>query len=218
MRRPGWTGNQVAVDDGAGDVDGDISGAGEFHFRRAGGIGIELSPFEYTGGSEQLWTVAESGNGLVGLGKVTNDVEDLGIETQVLRSATAGDDKAIVLRRIEVVEGGVEREVVASFFGVGLVAFEVVDRAADLIAFFLAGADGVHGVANHLQGLERHHDLVVLDEIAGEQEKFCGFHEVNSSAPSLPQGDELRRARLFEFAGQSDGARILLKKPAVHRE
>jgi hypothetical protein len=32
------------------------------------------------------------------------------------------------------------------------------------------------GVAHHLQGLKRNHDLVILDEVAGQQQKLCGFH------------------------------------------
>jgi hypothetical protein len=37
-----------------------------------------------------------------------------------------------------------------------------------------------------LQGLERNHDLVVLNKVAGEQQQLCVFHRANSSAPNLP--------------------------------
>ena len=64
----------------------------------------------------------------------------------------------------------------AGLFGVGLVALEVVDGRLDRVAGRLAGADGVDGVADHLQGLERDHDLVILDEVAGEQQDALGGH------------------------------------------
>ena len=120
--------------------------------------------------------MAERGNGLVGLGKVANHVENLGVEAQILGRAAAGNDEAVVVRGIDLVEGGIEREVVAALFGVGLIALEVVNRGANLIAFLLAGTDGVNGVAHHLQRLKRNHDLVVLNKIAGQQQELCMFH------------------------------------------
>ena len=82
--------------------------------------------------SQQLRTVAERGNGLVGLGKVADDVENFGVEAQILGRAAAGNDEAVVARGIDLVECGVEREVVAALFSVGLIALEVVDRGADI--------------------------------------------------------------------------------------
>ena len=131
--------------------------------------------------------MAERGNGLVGPVEVTDDVENSGIEAEILWRTAAGDNKAVILRRIDLVESCVEREVVATFFRIGLIALEVMDGGADLIAFLLAGADGVDRVADHLQSLEWDHDLVVLNKIAGEKQKLLGFHDANSSAPSLPQ-------------------------------
>jgi hypothetical protein len=33
-------------------------------------------------------------------------------------------------------------------------------------------------MADHLQGLKGNHDLVVFNEIAGEQQQFCGSHRL----------------------------------------
>ncbi len=100
----------------------------------------------------------------------------LGIEAQVFRGAAAGDDQGVVVGRLDVGEGGVEGEVVARLFAVGLVALEVVHGGLDLLAGLLAGADRVHGMADHEQGLERHHGFVVFGEITGNHQDFLGSH------------------------------------------
>ncbi len=83
--------------------------------------------------------------------------------------------RPLVVLRLDVGEGGVEDEVVAALFGVGLVAFEVVDGGADVLAGLLVGADGVDDVADHLEGLKGDHDFVVFDVVADEHEQICGL-------------------------------------------
>jgi hypothetical protein len=61
---------------------------------------------------------------------------------------------------------------VTGFLAVGLVAFEVMDRGAHGLAGGLVRAHGVHGVTDHLQGLERHHHFVVFDVIADQHQNF----------------------------------------------
>lgn len=170
VRGPGRASDEVAVDDGVRHIDRDVGSAGELNFRSAGRIGIELAALDDAGSSEQLRAVTERGDRFVGLREVANEVENLWVKAKILRGPAAGNDEAVVVRRVDLVEGGIEREVVTAFFGVGLIAFEIVDRGADLIAFLLAGADCVDAVAYHLQGVERNHDLVVLNKIAGEQQ------------------------------------------------
>ncbi len=63
----------------------------------------------------------------------------------------------------------------ATLFGVGLVAFEVMDGGANELAGLLVGADGVDGVADHLKGLEGNHDFVVFDVVAYEHEELCSL-------------------------------------------
>ena len=69
----------------------------------------------------------------------------------------------------------------AGFFGVGLVALEVVDGGADELAGLLVGADGVDGVADHLQGLKGDHDFVVLDVVANDHEQLRVCHGASLS-------------------------------------
>ena len=82
--------------------------------------------------------VADGGDRLVAFGEMADDFEDPWVEAEVLGGAAAGDDEAGILQR-DVGEGGVEGEVVAGLFGVGLVAFEVVDGGADVLAGLLSG-------------------------------------------------------------------------------
>jgi hypothetical protein len=93
-----------------------------------------------------------------------------GIQPQILRRAAAGNHQGVVVRCIHLIECRVEGEVVSALLGVGLVAFKVVDGGAYLVALLLAGANRVHAVAHHLQRLKRNHDLVVFNEIAGQQQ------------------------------------------------
>ena len=165
---PGGAGDEVAVGDGLGHLERDEGAAGEFDLGGACGVGVEALAGDDTGGSEDLRTVAERCDGFVGLGEVADDVEDFGVEAEVLGSAAAWDDETVVVLRLDVGEGGVEDEVVASLFGVGLVAFEVVDGSADELTGLLVGTDCVDSVSDHLEGLEGNHDFVVFDVVAYE--------------------------------------------------
>ncbi|MNF04965.1 hypothetical protein D3C80_2045950 [compost metagenome] len=75
----------------------------------------------------------------------------------------------------------VEGKQVARFFTVGLVAFEIVDRRAHRLSGGFVRAHGVHAMANHLQGLERHHHFIVFDVIADQHQNFFRRHGEDSS-------------------------------------
>ncbi len=94
MGGPGGAGDEVAVGDGVGDVEGDEDGAGEFDLGGAGGVGVDALARDDAGGGQKLRAVAESGDGLVGFGEVADDLEDARVEAQVLGRAAAGDDEA----------------------------------------------------------------------------------------------------------------------------
>ena len=67
----------------------------------------------------------------------------------------------------------------AAFFGVGLVAFEVMNGGANVLAGFLVGADGVDDVAYHLEGLKRYHNFIIFNVVSNEHEQVRGLvHEV----------------------------------------
>ena len=102
--------------------------------------------------------------------------DDGGIEPQIFRRPAAGDDKGIVGIGFGVGESGIQREIMATFFRIGLISLEIVDRRRDLFARRLAGAYGVNGVTKGEQRLERHHCLVVLGEIAADHQNFLAAH------------------------------------------
>jgi len=114
--------------------------------------------------------MADGGDGLVRVGEVPDDLQHPLVQADVLWGTPAGYDQRIVVLRLDAVERGVEGEVVARLLTVSLIALEVVDRRAYLLATLFVRADRVHGVAHHLQGLEGHHDLVVLHEVADQHE------------------------------------------------
>src|SRR6185437_13355156 len=45
-----------------------------------------------------------------------------------------------------------------------------------LLALLLSRANSIDRVPHHLESLKRDHDLVVLNKIAGQQQKLCRFH------------------------------------------
>src|SRR5690606_18038610 len=81
---------------------------------------------------------------------------------------------------------------------VSLIALEVVDGGANLIVGPLVRADGVDGMPDHLQGLEGHHDLVILNVVTYEHQNlfchcsllllYCWGKRQTAAAPSARQG------------------------------
>ena len=98
------------------------------------------------------------------------------VEAQVFGGTAAGDDQRVVVLGAYGGELGIEGEQVTRLFAVGLVAFEIVYGRAHLLAAGLAGTYGVHGMADHLQGLKRNHRFVVLGEVTGEHENHLCCH------------------------------------------
>ena len=75
--------------------------------------------------------------------------DHLRVEAQVFRGAATGNDQRVVVLDPDVVEAGIECEVVTRLFRVGLVTLEVVDRGAYLLPGLFARADGVYRMADH---------------------------------------------------------------------
>ena len=94
MSGPGGAGDELAIGEGAGHLDGDVGAAGELDLGGAGWIGIDSLAGDDVRGGQQLRAVAERGDGFVGLVEVANDGEDFGVEAEVFRGASAGDDEA----------------------------------------------------------------------------------------------------------------------------
>ena len=68
-----------------------------------------------------------------------------------------------------------------SFFGIGLVALEIVNGGAHEFAGFFAGASGMHAVADHKQRLVRHHHLIIFHVIAHQHKNRLLRHRVSES-------------------------------------
>jgi len=120
--------------------------------------------------------MAHRGDRLGRGGEFLDDGDHARVQAQVLGGASAGDHQRVIFGHVDIVEAGVEREQMPRLFGVGLVAFEVVNRGFDGVAGPLAGADSVHRVPHHLQRLERHHGLVVFRKVARQKQNFLSCH------------------------------------------
>src|SRR4051812_5701860 len=86
--------------------------------------------------------------------------DDMWVKPEILRGAATRQDQTVVVGRVHQAEGEVEREVMAWFFAVGLVAFEIVYRSAHGIAGLLARTYRMHHVSYGLQRLEGNHGFV----------------------------------------------------------
>jgi hypothetical protein len=109
--------------------------------------------------------MAERGYGLIGFRKVADDFEDFRFRAQIFGGAASGDYEGVVIFGTNFRESGVQREIVAGLFGVGLIAFEIMNGGAHELAGFFVGTSGVNGMAEDLESLERNHYLVVFDVI-----------------------------------------------------
>ena len=119
--------------------------------------------------------MADGGDGFIGLCELLDDLDDFRIEAKIFGRAASGDHESVVGFRFDGVEGGVQGEIVAALFGVGLVTFEIVNTRGDELAGFFAGTHGVDGVADHLKRFKGDHYFVVFDVIADEHEnRFFG--------------------------------------------
>src|SRR5262249_39161677 len=176
-RRPSGTGDEVAVDYGIGHGTADVFAAGKSDIRTGSRIGTAFFPFQNSCDGEKLWRVTNRGNGFSGFREMVDELNDSGIEAKVFRRAATGDHQRVVIFRLHYIEGGVEREIVATFFGVGLIAFEVVDAGRDKLTGLFAWANDVDGVADHLKRFERDHHFIVFDIIADKHEDRLSGHE-----------------------------------------
>src|SRR5580704_12420428 len=174
-RGPGRAGDEVAVNDGVGHGQTYVGAASESNVWTGGRVCTALLSLEDVGDGENLRGVADGGEGFVGLRKVMDDFDDAWVEAKVFGRATARDDERVIVFRLDVVEGGVESEIVAALLCIRLIAFEIVDAGGNDVAGFLTGTDSMDVVANHQKRLEGNHHFVVFDVVTNEHEnQFFG--------------------------------------------
>ena len=120
--------------------------------------------------------MADSGYGLARRCELLHDSDHPIVETQVFRSTAAGDVQPFVIADTDPVEIGVDTEVVAAFFRIGLIALEIMDGCTHEVAVLLARAYGVNPVAQHFEHLEGHHDFVLFHIVTDEFQYFLHSH------------------------------------------
>ncbi len=91
--------------------------------------------------------MAHGGDGFfIGI-EIAHDGNHALVEAQVFGRAAAGNHEADVIVGVDLVKIVIEGEIVASFFAISLLAFEIVHGRGDIVAGLFVGANGVHGVA-----------------------------------------------------------------------
>ena len=135
MRRPGRGGDQIAIDVHLIDADLRIMAAAQPHLRRAGRVGAAGAAFQHPGRCQQLRAVANGGDRFFRGVKRLHQRDHVGIQAQVFRRPTAGDQERIVVLFFGGGEVGVQGETVAGFLAVGLRAVKIVDRGLELARF-----------------------------------------------------------------------------------
>src|SRR5207302_8680860 len=153
-RRPSRTRDKVTVDKGIGHREIDVRAASDSNVRSGGRIGAALLPLQDSCRGQNLRCMANGGDRLIGLREVADDYDDTWIEANVFRRPATGDDESVVLFGLDLVESSVERKIVATFFGVGLITFEIVDAGGNDVSGFFARTDGMDGVSDHQQRLK----------------------------------------------------------------
>jgi len=70
---------------------------------------------------------------------------------------------------------------VAALFGIGLIAFEIVNGGADKLTGFFPRADRVDRMAHHAQRLEWDHYFIVFHVVADDyQDGFLGHESLHT--------------------------------------
>src|SRR3954464_7887156 len=101
-------------------------------------------------------------------------LNDAQVKPEVLRRASTREHQCIVVLGIRIREGGIQGEVVPRLLGIGLMALKVVDGGSDRVPDLLLRTDRVDDIAQHGEGLERDHDLIILGEVADQKEDLLG--------------------------------------------
>src|SRR5713226_2454856 len=117
---PGWRGDEIAVGDGFGHGEIDVGAPGLGDVGADGGISAALFSLENVSGGEDLRCMADGGDGFVGFREVVNDFDDARDKTNIFGSAAAGQDESVVVFELDLVKGGVQREIMAALLGVGM--------------------------------------------------------------------------------------------------
>jgi len=111
MRRPGRGGHQVAIHVGLINADVHVLPARARHVRPHGRVRRTALPLENTCRRQDLRAMTYGCEGLVRLGEVADDLQEILVQTDVLRRSATGDDQGVIGLGPYIGEGCVEGEV-----------------------------------------------------------------------------------------------------------
>jgi hypothetical protein len=100
---------------------------------------------------------------------VLDNLEHPLVAPEILRRTSARDNERVVLGLVHFVESDVQLDVAATGLQIRLVAAKALNRSFACFVEGVLRTDGVDPVADRIECLERHHGLVVFNEIANQQ-------------------------------------------------
>ena len=109
--------------------------------------------------------MANGCDGLFGRKEFTNNFQNARIETNILRSASACDEKTFVVLCFDCVKIRSQGKVVATKFGIGLLAEEIMDGCSNSFACLFVRADRIHLISQDAKRLEGYHCLIIFSKI-----------------------------------------------------
>src|SRR5262245_16739362 len=102
---------------------------------------------------QYLHAMADGEDRLLALVKMADDRLNARVDPDIFWTTTAGDVDGIVIGRLRFAERLVERVEMSVFFGISLVAFEIVQRRLDVFSCLAVGANDMHRVADSMHRL-----------------------------------------------------------------
>jgi hypothetical protein len=90
------------------------------------------------------------------------------VQANIFWRTPARYNQCIIIFSLYLFEGGIQREVMAWLFSIGLISDKIVGRGPDPLASFRARANRVDGMPHHLQCLEGHHHFIIFHKVTHE--------------------------------------------------
>ncbi len=112
--------------------------------------------------------------------EMTHDRLNAGVDADIFGTASASDIDGIVVCRLCLAEGFVQRIEMAIFLGISLVAFEIMQRRLDVLSGFAVRAYDMNRMANGVHALFENENLIFLGEVAHQhQYLFTRHHQLS---------------------------------------
>ena len=105
----------------------------------------------------------------IGRKEFTHDLQHAGVQPDVFRSTSSGDEETLIVFCLNRVKICCEGKIVTPQFRISLLSEEIMDSSRDSFSCLLIRADCIDLIAQDPKGLERNHCLVIFSKIAAQE-------------------------------------------------